>query len=36
MRVNPLLSKINPNTFIEDYLYACKIEDKEGSWEDDF
>lgn len=27
MRVKPLLSKINPSTFIEDYLHACKVED---------
>ena len=27
MRVKPLLSKINPDTFIEDYLDACKVED---------
>lgn len=27
MRVKPLLSKINPSTFIEDYLQACKVED---------
>lgn len=27
MRVKPLLSKINPSTFIEDYLTACKVED---------
>lgn len=26
MRVKPLLSKINPDTFIEDYLQACKVE----------
>ena len=26
MRVKPLLSKINPSTFIEDYLQACKVE----------
>lgn len=36
MRVKPLLSKINPSTFIEDYLQACKVEDKDESWEDDF
>ena len=27
MRVKPLLSKIDPSTFIEDYLTACKVED---------
>lgn len=27
MRVIPLLSKINPSTFIEDYLDACKVKD---------
>lgn len=27
MRVKPLLSKINPDTFIEDYLDACEVED---------
>lgn len=27
MRVKPLLSKIDPSTFIEDYLGACKVED---------
>ena len=27
MRVKPLLSKINPDTFIGDYLTACKVED---------
>ena len=27
MRVKPLLSKINPSMFIEDYLNACKVED---------
>ena len=27
MRVKPLLSKINSDTFIEDYLNACKVED---------
>lgn len=36
MRVKPLLSKINPSTFIEDYLQACEVEDKGESWEDDF
>ena len=36
MRVKPLLSKINPDTFIENYLDACKAEDKDESWEDDF
>ena len=27
MRVKPLLGKINLDTFIEDYLGACKVED---------
>lgn len=27
MRVKPLLPAINPSTFIEDYLGACKVED---------
>ena len=27
MKVKPLLSKINTDTFIEDYLTACKVED---------
>ena len=27
MKVKPLLSKINPSTFIEDYLDACKVKD---------
>lgn len=27
MRVKPLLSKINPSTFIEDYLQSCKVKD---------
>ena len=27
MRVKPLLSKINPDTFIEDYLQSCKVKD---------
>ena len=27
MKVKPLLPKINPDTFIEDYLTACKVED---------
>lgn len=36
MRVKPLLSKINSFMFIKDYLDACKVEDKDESWEDDF
>lgn len=36
MRVKPLLSKIAPDTFIEDYLGACKVEYEDRSWEDDF
>ena len=36
MRVKLLLSKIKPDTFIEDCLDTCKVEDKDGSWEDDF
>ena len=27
LKVKPLLSKINTDTFIEDYLTACKVED---------